>query len=155
MSASETSPPKEADVFIICPSDAIRPGSARAFSLARVAEDGGSKPFPIVIVRTVKNHYYGYVNSCPHQGIWLNIGAGEFFTPDRAFLKCGRHGARFEIATGLCVEGPCQGKSLGPVALTVAKGEVLLSGVPLVEDDGIPDPFRELDDTMEIMIHPD
>ncbi len=146
---------KEIEVFVICAADDIEPGSARAFSLSRITEAGEHRPFPIVVVRTHANDYYGYVNACPHQGIWLNVGAGEFFTADRAFLKCGRHGAKFEIDTGLCVDGPCDGESLKPGALAVAGGDVCLCGVALVADDGMPDPFDELDDTMEIMIHPD
>ena len=115
-----------------------------------------SRPFPIVIVRTDANDYFGYVNTCPHEGTWLNFGTGEFFSRDRAFLRCGRHGATFEIDTGLCVDGPCRGESLEPIALAVIDGEVCLCGVALVEDDGCPDPFvDEADDTMEIMIHPD
>ena len=148
-------PLKEIEVFIICATDDIEPGGARSFSLSRITETGESRPFPIVVVRTHANDYFGYVNACPHQGIWLNVGAGEFFTPDRAFLRCGRHGARFEIDTGLCVDGPCDGESLKPIALAVAEGDVCLCGVALVVDEGIPDPFDELDDTMEIMIHPD
>jgi nitrite reductase/ring-hydroxylating ferredoxin subunit len=146
---------KEIEVFVICAADSIEPGSAKAFSLSRITETGENRPFPIVVVRTHANDYFGYVNACPHEGIWLNFGAGEFFTPDRAFLKCGRHGARFEIDTGRCIDGPCNGKSLEPIALAVVDGEVCLCGVALVEDDGLPDPFQDLDDTMEIMIHPD
>lgn len=143
------------ELFVICAADSIELGGAKAFSLSRITEQGENRPFPIVIVRTATNDYFSYVNSCPHEGIWLNFGAGEFFTPDRAFLKCGRHGANFEIETGLCVEGPCKGQSLEPIALAIVDGEVCLCGVALVEEDGFPDPFEELDDTMEIMIHPD
>ncbi len=85
-------------------------------------------PFPIVVIRTHDNDYIGYVNACPHDGVWLNIGSGDFFTPDRAFLKCGRHGATFEIDSGLGIDGPCQGKSLEPIALAVVDGEVCLCG---------------------------
>jgi len=146
---------KEIEVFVICSAGDIEPGSARAFSLSRITETGENRPFPILVVRTHANDYLGYVNACPHQGIWLNVGAGEFFTADRAFLKCGRHGAQFEIDTGLCIDGPCDGKSLKPIALAVADGDVCLCGVALVADERIPDPFDELDDTMDIMIHPD
>jgi len=146
---------EEVEVFVICAADSIDPGCAKAFSLSRINETGEARPFPIVIVRTDADDYFGYVNACPHEGIWLNFGAGEFFTPDRTFLKCGRHGAQFKIDTGLCVDGPCSGKSLEPIALAVVDGEVCLGGVALVEDEGFPDPFEELDDTMEIMIHPD
>lgn len=147
--------PEETEVFVICAADSIESGSAKAFSLSRMNEAGESRPFPIVIVRTHANDYFGYVNSCPHEGIWLNFGGGRFFTPDRAFLKCGRHGATFEIDTGLCIGGACKGKSLEPIALAVIDGEVCVCGIALVEDDGFPDPFGDLDDTMEIMIHPD
>jgi len=147
--------PKDVEVYVVCAADSIEPGDARSFSLSRITETGENRPFPIVIVRTAANDYVGYVNACPHEGIWLNFGAGEFFSRDRAFLRCGRHGANFEIETGLCVDGPCQGKSLQPIALAVIDGEVCLCGVTLVEDDGYPGAFDDLDDTMEIMIHPD
>jgi nitrite reductase/ring-hydroxylating ferredoxin subunit len=142
-------------VFVICSAKSIERGSARPFSLSRITENGDARPFPIVIVRTDADEFVGYVNSCPHEGIWLNFGAGEFFNSDRSLLKCGRHGAQFEIITGACVDGPCKGKSLEPLALTVIDGEVCLCGIDLVEDDGIPDPFADHDETMEIMIHPD
>jgi nitrite reductase/ring-hydroxylating ferredoxin subunit len=148
-------PVGDPEVFVICAAESIAPGSAKAFSLSRIVETDEGRPFPIVIIRTAANDYFGYVNTCPHKRTWLNIGAGEFFSPDRAFLKCGRHGSNFEIDTGLCVAGPCKGKSLEPIAVTVIDGEVCLCGVALVEDYGFPGSFDEFGDTMEIMIHPD
>jgi nitrite reductase/ring-hydroxylating ferredoxin subunit len=149
-------PADDVDVFVICAANSIARGAAKPFSLSRLTPEGGGKPFPIVIIRTRADSYVGYVNTCPHQGTWLNIGSGEFFTDDHAFLKCGRHGATFEIETGACVGGPCKEKSLEPIALAVIDGEVCLCGIPLVEDDGIPDPFAETDDEiMEVMIQPD
>jgi nitrite reductase/ring-hydroxylating ferredoxin subunit len=148
-------PPREVEVFVICAAESIEAGAAKAFSLSRITASGEIKPFPIIIVRTTGNSYFGYVNTCPHQGIWLNIGSGGFFSEDRAFPKCGRHGACFEIDTGLCISGPCKGGSLEPIAVALIDGEVCLCGVPLVEDDAAPDPFDDADDTMEIMIHPD
>jgi nitrite reductase/ring-hydroxylating ferredoxin subunit len=151
-------PADDGNVFVICEANSIARGGAKAFSLSRLTPEGEGKPFPIFIVRTQADSYVGYVNTCPHQGTWLNIGSGEFFTDDRKFLKCGRHGATFEIETGVCGDGPCKEKSLEPIALAVIDGDVCLSGIPLVEDDGIPDPFRytdEDDDMMEVMIQPD
>ena len=147
--------PEEIEVFAVCAADAIERGGAKGFSLSRIDETGESRPFPIVVLRTFANDYLGYVNRCPHDGVWLNIGSGEFFSPDRAFLKCGRHGAIFEIDTGSCVDGPCSGQSLEPVALAVIGGDVCLCGVNLVEDSRFPDPFEDADETMDIMIHPD
>jgi len=146
---------KDVEVFVVCAADSIEPGGAKAFSLSRITETGETRPFLIVIVRPRAGDYVGYVNACPHQNIWLNVGAGEFFSRDRAFLRCGRHGAHFEIDTGLCIDGPCSGQSLQPLALAVIDGEVCLCGVKLVEDDRHAHPFDDLDDTMEVMIHPE
>jgi len=143
-----------AKVFVICAADSIERSNAKAFSLFRINEAGESRPFPIMVIRTHTDDYIGYVNSCPHQGIWLNFGEGNFFTRDRAFLKCGPHGSVFEIDSGLCVDGPCKDRSLEPIALAVVDGEVCLCGVEL-EESGHPDPYDDGDDTMEIMIHPE
>jgi len=143
-----------AKVFVICAADSIERSNAKAFSLFRINEAGECRPFPIMVIRTHTDDYIGYVNSCPHQGIWLNFGEGNFFTRDRAFLKCGRHGSVFEIDSGLCIDGPCKNRSLEPIALAVVDGEVCLCGVEL-EESGHPDPFDDGDDTMEIMIHPE
>ena len=145
----------EIDVFVICASDEIERGGARAFNLSRIDVSGESRPYPIVVIRTHDNAYVGYVNACPHDGVWLNIGSGDFFTQDRAFLKCGRHGATFEIDTGLCIDGPCNGRNLQPIALAVVDGEVCLCGERLVEDDRPFGGFDDNDETMDIMIHPD
>ncbi|WP_375159842.1 Rieske (2Fe-2S) protein [Bradyrhizobium sp. RDT46] len=145
----------EIDVFVICTSDEIERGGARAFNLSRIDVSGESRPFPIVVIRTHDNAYVGYVNACPHDGVWLNIGSGDFFTQDRAFLKCGRHGATFEIDSGLCIDGPCNGRNLQPIALAMVDGEVCLCGERLVEDDRPFGGFDDNDEIMDIMIHPD
>jgi nitrite reductase/ring-hydroxylating ferredoxin subunit len=142
----------ETGVFIICAADDIERSSAKAFSLSRIDATSRGRPFSIVAIRTYADEYFGYVNCCPHQGTWLNFGEGRFFTPDRGFLQCGRHGSVFEIDTGLCIDGPCKDKSLEPVALAIIDGEVCLCGVEL-EEGGFPDAIDD-DDTMEIMIHP-
>ncbi|PDT65051.1 (2Fe-2S)-binding protein [Bradyrhizobium ottawaense] len=128
---------------------------AMGFSLSQIDDSGESRPFPIIVVRTFGNDYFSYVNCCPHESVWLNIGSGAFFSADRAFLRCGRHGARFEIDTGMCIDGPCDGQSLEPVALAVIEGDVCLCGVKLLEDDRFADPFGGSDETMDITIHPD
>lgn len=146
---------EEMEVFVICAARHIEPGTAKAFSLMRINEAGESVPFPIVIVRKNAKEFFGYVNKCPHEGLWLNIGSGTFFNEDKKHLRCGRHGAKFEIETGLCVEGPCKTASLEPLAISIIKGDVCMIGIQLVEDDEIPDRIEDHDETMEIMIHPD
>jgi nitrite reductase/ring-hydroxylating ferredoxin subunit len=144
---------EEVKIFVICAADSFERGNAKAFSLSRMTESGEAKPFSIFVVRTLNDQYFGYVNACPHQGTWHNIGDGMFFSEDGKHLRCGRHKAEFDIESGLCVKGPCKGKAIEPVALVVMDGEVCLCGVELAEDDH--SAFVEFDDTMEIMIHPD
>jgi nitrite reductase/ring-hydroxylating ferredoxin subunit len=143
--------PAEAELFVICAADDIERNGAKAFSLSRVDADGAGRPFSIFVIRTYADGYCGYINSCPHQATWLNFGDGSFFTPDRAFLKCGRHGSVFEIDSGRCIEGPCKDNSLEPVALAVVDGELCVYGIELEESRLS---FVDDDDTMEIMIHP-
>jgi len=143
------------EVYAICEADDIDPGEAKAFDLSRVMEDGEARPFRIVVVRTGARDFTGYVNACPHQGTWLNIGGGEFFNKDGTRLRCGRHGALFDVETGACVEGPCEGEHLEPVAIVLVGEDVCLCGVRLQEEEARAFPYDDLDDTMEIMISPD
>lgn len=139
-----------AAIFAICSAEAVERNDAKAFSLSRIEPSGERRPFRLVVVRTYADDYFGYINACPHQGVWLNVGSGGFYTADRGFLRCGRHGSVFEIESGLCISGPCRDKSLEPVALVVIDGEVCVCGVEL-EEDGWQD-WSDEDDTMDIMI---
>ena len=68
-----------------------------------------------------------YINSCPHIGSPLDFEPGNFLTPARDKIICSTHGALFEIDSGLCVHGPCEGKSLEPVPSRVSDGKVWLA----------------------------
>jgi nitrite reductase/ring-hydroxylating ferredoxin subunit len=140
------------DIFSICSVDAIANQRCKPFTLLRTGNDGRTVPWQIIIVRWGKE-FHGYVNRCPHQGNPLNFEADQFFDPNRNFLMCGRHGAQFDIKTGVCVEGPCRGQGLAPLQLFVDDGDVCVSGERLVEEGSVQDIDPE--DTMDIMIHPD
>ena len=68
-----------------------------------------------------------YLNRCPHAGHPLNLLPHRFLTPDRSLIVCSSHGALFELLTGYCVDGPCPGQSLSPVAIEIRDGYVLLA----------------------------
>ena len=53
-----------------------------------------------------------YLNRCAHLHYPLNYLPDEFLTDDRRFIQCSMHGACFEKDTGLCIAGPCLGRSL-------------------------------------------
>ncbi len=142
----------DVSLYVICALDSLERGQAAPFSLSRVTDEGETRPFSIFVVRTENDQCVGYVNICPHQGSWLNIGEGKFFSEDGQRLRCGRHKAEFDIETGVCVTGPCVDKTIEPVALVVMDGDVCLCGVKLAEEEISDD--DDLDETMEIMIHP-
>ena len=57
-----------------------------------------------------------YRNLCPHAGRFLNWAPGRFLF-DAGRLVCAAHGAVFEVDDGRCVDGPCRGSQLVPVAM--------------------------------------
>ncbi|MCL8385649.1 Rieske 2Fe-2S domain-containing protein [Xanthobacter aminoxidans] len=106
---------------------------ARGFELMQVAEDGTEQPFRIVVVRWGRQ-VFGYINRCPHDQVQLDWERNQFLDPNGIRLMCGKHGALFELGTGVCLEGPCKGKSLIPVALTVLDNDICVTGVTLAEE---------------------
>lgn len=92
-------------------------------------EDPGAKEFTLdgrecFAVRR-GHEVYGYVNLCPHTARNLNWGPDKFLTRDRGQIMCANHGALFAISTGVCVLGPCRGKSLQQIGLRVEDGAVI------------------------------
>lgn len=71
---------------------------------------------------------YAYVNSCPHRSTELDWQAGQVFEESGLYLICATHGALFEPDSGLCVDGPCHGAQLQPLAIRVSGNDVVLSG---------------------------
>jgi nitrite reductase/ring-hydroxylating ferredoxin subunit len=142
------------DYFVICSADEVSRGVAKAFDLAEADGQGGSRPFRILVARNDRGDFFVYRNACPHQGVWLNIGAGKFFDETGALLQCGRHGATFAVETGECLSGACEGAHLEKVAAAVLDGDVCVHGVALLEEDFSQGHPEDMEETMEITIHP-
>jgi len=65
-------------------------------------------------------------NSCPHKPeVKLDRGLGALVDGDQ--LVCHEHGARFDCDDGYCTRGPCRGRSLSPIDVTVRDGDVYLT----------------------------
>ncbi len=137
------------ELFAICTTEEIDDGGARGFVLARPDATGTSKAWPILVTRKA-NNFYAFENACPHQGSRLDQVAGEFLDDDGNFITCGKHHAQFDLDTGHCFIGPCQGKSLTPIELVIDDGDVCLTGVELAEEDGLD--VAEPDEMPEVMI---
>jgi nitrite reductase/ring-hydroxylating ferredoxin subunit len=92
-------------------------------------QEGSSKTFEFKVrgqrfkgfIVKKNNQYFAYQNLCQHLPITLDLNDNKFFTHDRQHLQCHMHGAIYEIDSGLCISGPCEGARL--VALTVREEE--------------------------------
>lgn len=98
----------------LCRLGDIADGGAAAFT----AELGG-RPTAVMALRR-GGHVFVYVNSCPHIGAPLDMPPGRFLSLDKTHILCSNHGALFRIEDGHCVWGPCAGRALAPVAVSIA-----------------------------------
>lgn len=96
---------------LLCRLDELPPGGCREFRLG-----AGDWPLRGFVVR-LNSGVRAYVNRCAHLPYPLNYLPDEFLTYDRSLIQCTMHGAVFEKETGVCVAGPCFGRSL--IALPV------------------------------------
>lgn len=106
---------------IVCSVSELASSGCRGFAFGE-----GDWPLKGVAVLLANGEVRGYANWCPHQGHPLNLVPNKFLTPDGAALLCSSHGAIFARDNGLCLVGPCPGKSLRSIALVIADGYVLL-----------------------------
>jgi nitrite reductase/ring-hydroxylating ferredoxin subunit len=113
---------------VICPLHELADLGARGFTVG-----SGDWPLRGLVVRrgaVVR----AYVNHCPHAGFPLDAVPGSFLAPEAPLILCRSHGALFEMDTGLCVSGPCDGLALRRLPVRVVRGYVLLEDdVPLEE----------------------
>lgn len=69
---------------------------------------------------------FAYANRCPHWGVDLDFGLGDFVDRRNERVFCRNHAAEFECDTGKCVRGPCVGKYLERFELEENGGEHVL-----------------------------
>jgi len=103
----------------LCRLDELHENSSRGFQ-----PQGLATIQSIFLVRK-NDRVYGYINSCPHTGAPLEWMPDQFLSLDREQIQCALHGARFEIDTGLCVQGPCVNSSLTPITIEIADQQVV------------------------------
>lgn len=97
----------------ICRLDEIADPGSREFRVGV-----GDWPYTGFIVRRGRR-VFAYRNYCMHVGHPLNWKPDEFLTRDRRHIICASHGAMYEIESGVCVAGPCPGKKLQALEVTV------------------------------------
>ena len=107
---------------VVCSFEELPDPGCREF---RIGE--GDWPFKGFVVRRGDN-VYAYQNYCMHVGHPLNWQPDNFLTEDGGLIVCASHGAMYEIDSGVCVAGPCPGKTLKRVDVEVRDGAVVVTG---------------------------
>jgi len=73
-----------------------------------------------------QGQFHAYVNRCRHMATPLDFIRDQFLSEDGRYLMCYTHGALYEFANGVCVEGPCKGEALYRLPVRVDGDEVLV-----------------------------
>jgi len=73
-----------------------------------------------------QGQFHAYVNRCRHMATPLDFIRDQFLSEDGRYLMCYTHGALYEFANGVCVEGPCKGEALYRLPVRVEGDEVLV-----------------------------
>lgn len=98
--------------------------------------DGGLRGIDLVgrearlIVLFWQGALRAYLDRCPHYDFQTGMAwkRDAYFDGGRRHLACHAHGAKFDIATGACLSGPCLGQSLIAVPVRVEDGWIVLDG---------------------------
>jgi len=88
--------------------------------------NGSGGPFYLMIFRR-GDRLLAYHNSCPHMDRSLNFAPDRFLVGKDGLLVCTHHGAAFDLESGLCLQGPCEGSSLQPIEIIIRNDEVWLA----------------------------
>jgi nitrite reductase/ring-hydroxylating ferredoxin subunit len=120
VSSSEIMPPEgsNGESAVNGPGE-LAEGSCREFRFRSGAEEREA-----FLVRA-GGRIHGYRNACPHTGAPLNWLPDRFLTEEGDYIVCALHGALFRIEDGLCVFGPCQGRSLEKVPVRWEDGRAI------------------------------
>ncbi len=86
----------------------------------------GRDALEIVVVRDGAR-VLAYENRCPHLAMPLETVPDRFLDQSGAHLVCTMHGARFSVADGRCVSGPCKGDRLRAIDIEVTATQVRLA----------------------------
>jgi nitrite reductase/ring-hydroxylating ferredoxin subunit len=71
--------------------------------------------------------FYAYQNLCKHLPVTLDLNDNSFFNHDKTLLQCQMHGALYEMESGLCVGGPCEGARLRSLPLQETDSQLIIT----------------------------
>ena len=67
-----------------------------------------------------------YLNSCPHNWVPLDWAKDKFLACPGGDIVCFAHGAHFDVASGVCTAGVCEGERLIAVPARIVDGVVMV-----------------------------
>src|SRR5436190_22774178 len=102
----------------VCSAEALGENQTRKFSM-----DGGTREGFVIRHR---GELHAYRNECRHIPMTMDWVENRFLSRDGCWIQCATHGARYEIATGLCVAGPPAGKTLHRLPVSVEDGDIIV-----------------------------
>ncbi len=97
----------------LCHIDEVADPGAKGFSLKQ-----GRKERLLFLIKK-EGKVYAYENKCPHAGINLEWQDDDFLDPEKNHIQCSVHGALFNIESGDCMGGPCNGNGLTSLEIEV------------------------------------
>ena len=106
----------------LCHLNDLPDGEARGFDPLGGGQD------TVLLVRQ-GGAVHAWRDACPHHGTPMAWRRHAYLNAARDRIVCAAHGALFEIATGLCTQGPCLGESLSALPLQVQADGVVTVGL--------------------------
>jgi len=95
----------------LCAADDIREGQGKEIVFRH-----GQDAFRVVLFR-LGRRVLACHNCCPHFSLQLNYEPDLFHLLEGGVLMCAHHTAMFRLEDGACIDGPCAGANLTPIAL--------------------------------------
>ena len=111
------------EVFV-CREEELGQGAVRT---AQLGHDSEGRPIQALLLRDESGAVVAYRNLCRHLPVPLDGGTGELLSEDGMHLVCGTHGATYRLNDGYCVDGPCEGMALEPLAVRADRGDLYVS----------------------------
>ncbi len=96
----------------------------RALAPLEDVPEGGALVVEGVLLTRCKGAISAFRNRCPHAGFSFARADGSVIVQERRYLVCPVHGASFDLKSGVCAGGPCNGEGLSPVAITICEGQI-------------------------------
>lgn len=105
----------------LCALSALEPTGAKGLLVGE-----GPARLDLFVVRA-RGGVKAYRNTCPHRGTPLETFEDRFLDAAGREIVCTTHGARFRAEDGLCLSGPCRGKSLEAIPVRV-ENKIIVAG---------------------------